>query len=71
MADPAETLFALADAVASPAERGEWLATLRGRDEEREREIAGQAKGEGELTDPVHLLRTVEGTLGDATVPRG
>ena len=69
IADPAESLFALADAVPSKeAALGTWLETLRGRDQEREREIAAKADTKGELVDPVHLLRAVESALGDASV---
>jgi thiamine pyrophosphate-dependent acetolactate synthase large subunit-like protein len=69
IADPAESLLALADAVPSRKESLHgWLETLRGRDGEREREIAAKADPNGELVDPVHLLRTVEGALADKSV---
>ena len=69
VADPAESLFALADAVPSRKEElGGWLSTLRERDEDREREIAAKADPNGELVDPVHLLRTLEGSLSDQSV---
>ncbi len=69
IADPAESLFALADAVPSRREAlGGWLSTLRERDEDREREIGAKADPNGELVDPVHLLRTVESSLSDASV---
>jgi thiamine pyrophosphate-dependent acetolactate synthase large subunit-like protein len=69
VADPAETLFALADAApSSPHARSEWLTTLRGRDEEREAEIAGKSLATGDLVDPVHLLRTVDASLTDGSV---
>ncbi|MGO8996128.1 MAG: thiamine pyrophosphate-binding protein [Polyangiaceae bacterium] len=69
VADPAETLFALADAApSSPHARSEWLTTLRGRDEEREAEIAGKSLATGDLVDPVHLLRTVDASLADGSV---
>jgi acetolactate synthase-1/2/3 large subunit len=71
IADPAETLFALEQAMGirpTSAVPSDWLATLRQRDDDREREIASQAKEGGDLVDPIHLLRTVEGTLTDASV---
>jgi thiamine pyrophosphate-dependent acetolactate synthase large subunit-like protein len=68
IADPAETLFALADAERTWRDRSEWLATLRGRDEEREREIAAKEQANGELVDPIYLLRAVESSLADASV---
>jgi thiamine pyrophosphate-dependent acetolactate synthase large subunit-like protein len=69
IADPAESLFALAEAVPSKESAlGGWLDTLRERDVEREREIAGKANPNGELVDPVHLLRAVETSLADASV---
>jgi acetolactate synthase-1/2/3 large subunit len=67
IADPAEALFALADA-APAAARGDWLATLRERDDEREREIDARAHPSGELVDPVHLLRAVDAALTDGSV---
>jgi acetolactate synthase-1/2/3 large subunit len=68
IADPAETLFALADATPSGRDRSGWLGTLRGRDDEREREIEAKEKTNGELVDPIHLLRQVEGALADASI---
>ena len=67
IADPAETLFALADAAPSTA-RSDWLATLRARDEEREKEIDAKALPSDELVDPVHLLRAVDGALTEGSV---
>jgi acetolactate synthase-1/2/3 large subunit len=67
IADPAEALFALADAAPSAA-RSDWLATLRARDEEREKEIDAKAQPSGELVDPVHLLRAVDGALTEGSV---
>jgi acetolactate synthase-1/2/3 large subunit len=68
IADPAETLFALADATPSGRDRSGWLSTLRGRDDEREREIEAKENKNGELVDPIHLLRQVEGALADASI---
>ncbi len=72
VADPAEAPFRAGrhGRRRSPrqAELGAWLQTLRARDEERESEIAAKAAPSGELVDPVHLLRSVEAALGDASV---
>ncbi len=69
IADPAESLFALAEAApSSGSASSRWLATLRDRDEQREREIVARANHAGEFVDPVHLLRTVESALGDASI---
>ena len=51
--------LALADAERTWRDRSEWLATLRGRDEERERGIAAKEQANGELVNPIYLLRTV------------
>jgi acetolactate synthase-1/2/3 large subunit len=68
VADPAETLFALAASGSVASSQSDWLATLRRRDEEREQEIAAKSEGTGELVDPVHLLRAVEDSLADGSV---
>jgi acetolactate synthase-1/2/3 large subunit len=69
LADPAELLFDLA--AQAPRDAGElasWIECLRARDDEREREIAGQASAGGALVDPVHLLRTLDATLSDGAI---
>jgi thiamine pyrophosphate-dependent acetolactate synthase large subunit-like protein len=48
--------------------RGAWLAQLRRRDDEREREIDTQAAVAGEYVNPVALLREVERAAGDDAV---
>jgi acetolactate synthase-1/2/3 large subunit len=45
-----------------------WLATLRGRDTERELEIDQQAKPIGEHVNPIALFRLLEQTAGDNAV---
>jgi thiamine pyrophosphate-dependent acetolactate synthase large subunit-like protein len=45
-----------------------WLATLRGRDTERELEIDQQAKPMGEYVNPIALFRLLEQTAGDNAV---
>lgn len=43
----------------------DWLAQLRGRDDERELEIDQQAAAVGEFVNPVALLRALERAAGD------
>jgi acetolactate synthase-1/2/3 large subunit len=45
-----------------------WLEALRGRDAEREREIAEQASAPGELVNPLALCRAVDAALPDDSV---
>jgi acetolactate synthase-1/2/3 large subunit len=47
---------------------GEWLATLRGRDAEREAEIAAMAAAPGEGVNPVHLCREIDRAMGEEAV---
>jgi acetolactate synthase-like protein len=42
-----------------------WFATLRSREAARDAEIAEQARPEGELIDPLHLLTRVEAAMSD------
>lgn len=68
-ADPGLFLRGLA-AETSGGERraGEWLATLRARDEEREQEIERQAKLPGERVNPVHLCREIDRAMAPGSV---
>jgi acetolactate synthase-1/2/3 large subunit len=43
----------------------DWLAQLRGRDDERETEIVQQAADPGEFVNPIALLRAMEQAAGD------
>jgi acetolactate synthase-1/2/3 large subunit len=45
--------------------RTSWLATLRGRDAEREREIDQQAQASGDYVNPIALFRALEQQAGD------
>ncbi|HVF61384.1 MAG TPA: thiamine pyrophosphate-binding protein [Thermoanaerobaculia bacterium] len=70
-ADPGLFLRALAAAAGGrrasgkAAARGEWLARLRARDEEREREIAEQARQPaGGYLNPLALCRAIDRQLG-------
>ena len=69
VADPGEALLQLATRASRSSDAGaSWAAGLRGRDDEREREIAAQADAAAAPVDPVHLLRTLDGVLTDDTV---
>lgn len=71
LCDPGLFVRALADHVdeADPGDRyGEWHATLRAGDEEREREIAAMAAAETEYLNPVALCREIEKALADDSV---
>ncbi|HEY2510344.1 MAG TPA: thiamine pyrophosphate-binding protein [Polyangiaceae bacterium] len=69
VADPAELILELAArASATEGARAAWMETLRARDEEREKEIAGQATTEGDLVNPVHLLKALDGVLKDGSI---
>lgn len=50
--------------------KGEWLASLRARDQEREREIDKQAKAptDGNLVNPVRFFRELERRLAENSV---
>jgi acetolactate synthase-1/2/3 large subunit len=46
----------------------DWLSTLRGRDGERDRDIAGKAAGAGELIDPLHFFTRLDEAMADDAV---
>jgi acetolactate synthase-like protein len=62
LGDPGLALRQLADG-AGDARWPEWAATLRARDEARDREIVEQARAETELLNPLHLCREIEAVL--------
>jgi acetolactate synthase-1/2/3 large subunit len=45
--------------------RQDWLVTLRGRDETREREIDARANTAGEFVNPIALLRAIDAAAAD------
>jgi len=51
-----------------PRDRAEWLAALRARDDEREREIDQQAAIAGEHVNPVALFRAIEREAADDAI---
>ena len=65
--DPGPALANLARTPAS-AGRGDWVRTLRARDEERTREIARLAQTAGEQVNPLQLCREIEAALPDDSV---
>jgi acetolactate synthase-1/2/3 large subunit len=66
--DPALFLRALADEVPGGFPRDAWLGQLRGRDAERDAEIAASPGGEKGALDPVSLCRRIEESLPPASV---
>jgi acetolactate synthase-1/2/3 large subunit len=67
-ADPGLLLRGLAEALGGGTPWQDWLATLRARDEEREREIAVQAAVAGERVNPVLLCREIDRALAPESV---
>ena len=64
--DADDFLVRLASRVQGLAERrADWLATLRARDEAREREIDARAKTAGEFVNPIALLRAIDSAAAD------
>jgi len=57
-------------ATIGPARRSrhDWIAHLRARDEEREREIESLTIAEGELIDPLCLLKAIDHALADDSI---
>ncbi|HYH45083.1 MAG TPA: thiamine pyrophosphate-binding protein [Thermoanaerobaculia bacterium] len=68
--DPGLLLKAIAVAMESGGrKKGDWLESLRARDQEREKEIDAQAEAsEGDLVNPVQLFRELERTLAEDSV---
>ena len=69
LADPGLLLRELAGVLSGGGARwGDWLETLRARDEEREREIDRQAAIAGERVNPLHLCREIDRALAPDSV---
>ena len=62
----AETMTA--DQLEPTTDWTEWLGTLRGRDQERNREIAGQAQTPGANVNPLRFFTELEQRLGDNSI---
>ena len=71
-ADPGLLLREMAGILSADAGEGscwgDWLGTLRARDEEREREIDRQAAVAGERVNPLHLCREIDNVLASESV---
>jgi acetolactate synthase-1/2/3 large subunit len=66
--DAGLALLALADRLGDRAARPDWLATLRARDDARERDIDAQAAATGRYVNPVALFRELDRTADDAAI---
>lgn len=66
---PADFLRGLAELTGSGADRwAPWFETVRGRERARDEEIASQARGDGELVDPIHLFQRIEEKMAEDAV---
>lgn len=68
VSDPGRFLVRLVERAGSSQAWTDWLSTLRGRDEERQREIAEQAEASTEHLNPIALLGSVEEILPDDSI---
>ncbi len=66
--DAGLTLIELAEKLGTRAQRPEWVARLRARDEEREKEIDAQAAAGGEYVNPLALFRALDAAAGDDAI---
>ncbi len=66
--DAGLTLVALGDRLGERAHRADWIAQLRARDAERERDIDAQAAKEGEHVNPIAFLRALDRAASDDAV---
>jgi len=66
--DAGLTLISLAAQLAERAQRPEWIAQLRARDQAREQEIDAQAAAAGEHVNPLALFRALDAVAGDDAV---
>jgi acetolactate synthase-1/2/3 large subunit len=68
LADPACFVRALAKAAPASAPREAWIAKLRARDDQRDREIERMAAEKGDRVNPVAACRAIDRRLSDASV---
>jgi len=68
LGDAGLTLVELAARVGERARRDEWIASLRERDQAREREIDAEASRTGEHVNPLALFRALDGIAGDDAI---
>ena len=66
--DGGRTLMALAERVGGHAARTDWIATLRARDDAREREIDAQAAAHGEYVNPIAFFRDLDRAADEAAI---
>jgi len=66
--DAGLTLVAIAGRLGDRAARTDWMATLRGRDDAREREIDAQAAATAEHVNPIAFFRALDRAAGNASV---
>lgn len=67
-ADPGLLLREMAGILSGSGNWGDWLGTLRARDQEREREIDRQAAIPAERINPLHLCREIDRALAPESV---
>jgi acetolactate synthase-1/2/3 large subunit len=60
--------MALAERVGDRAARADWVATLRARDDAREREIDAQAAASGDYVNPISFFRELDRAAGDEAI---
>jgi thiamine pyrophosphate-dependent acetolactate synthase large subunit-like protein len=65
LGDAGLTLIELAEKLGTQAQRPEWVARLRARDEEREKEIDAQAAAAGEHVNPIAFFRALDAAAAD------
>ncbi len=66
--DAGLTLMAIAERAGERVGRADWLATLRARDDAREREIDAQAAAPAEHVNPIAFFRALDRAAGSASV---
>jgi acetolactate synthase-1/2/3 large subunit len=66
--DAGLTLMAIAERAGDRAGRADWIATLRARDDAREREIDSQAAAPAEHVNPIAFFRALDRAAGSASV---
>jgi thiamine pyrophosphate-dependent acetolactate synthase large subunit-like protein len=68
LADPGLLLRQMAEILSEGSGHGDWLGSLRARDDEREKEIDRQAAVVGERINPLHLCREIDRVLAPESV---
>jgi acetolactate synthase-like protein len=68
LGDPARGLRTLADLAAPAARWAAWVASLRARDEERNREIVTQAHESTRAVNPIQLCRLIDERIGPDSI---